>query len=419
MKLGKSPSERTEFMQIKEQINYLARPDKTTDWKKIKWLSEKLLLDNGTDLQTLVYLTVADYKTNPDFHQFTKNIELLSIALFSYWDDIWPQDIDARVNMLNWLNKQLSENVRASFSDKKDITDCFSLANSLELIISTLKNKGKQTSNLLYLLDFINKEVAAINTKLDLDISRKSFSIISLSSEDKLSTEPRINTPVEAVKSVVPEEKDEAKDIEVLDVRKCEQEHTKAVKNKKSFWLNLLFFTMGVIVSLAGYYFITKAENDKINKQLEALLDSPVELVKLIDNSISKQDETLRLKLQHKIENYITSGDVFIKKNTIKEKIVALQNDLLQAERKKQSITISQLKTAIYELEREIEQMNCLECELANYIKTPDNLALQKNIEHRFLTLLFYYAKLESLKSDLESNGKQYDKPTSTSPNSQ
>ncbi|MCI7354266.1 MAG: type VI secretion system ImpA family N-terminal domain-containing protein [Holdemanella porci] len=415
MKLGKSPSERTEFMQIKEQINYLARPDKTTDWKKIKWLSEKLLLDNGTDLQTLVYLTVADYKTNPDFHQFTKNIELLSIALFSYWDDIWPQDVDARVNMLNWLNKQLSENVRASFSDKKDIKYCFSLANSLELILSTLKNKGKQTSNLLYLLDFVNKEVVAINTKLDLDISRKSFSIISLSSEDKLSTEPRINTRVEAVKSVVPE----AKDIEVLDVRKCEQEHTKAVKNKKFFWLNLLFFTMGVIVSLAGYYFITKAEDDKINKQLEALLDSPVELVKLIDNSISKQEDTLKLKLQHKIENYVASGDTFIKKNTIKEKIVALQNDLLQAERKKQSITISQLKTALYELEREIEQMNCLECELANYIKTPDNLVLQKNIEHRFLSLLFYYAKLESLKSDLESNGKQYDKPTSTSPNSQ
>lgn len=415
MKLGKSPSERTEFMQIKEQINYLARPDKTTDWKKIKWLSEKLLLDNGTDLQTLVYLTVADYKTNPDFHQFTKNIELLSIALFSYWDDIWPQDVDARVNMLNWLNKQLSENVRASFSDKKDIKYCFSLANSLELILSTLKNKGKQTSNLLYLLDFVNKDVVAINTKLDLDISRKSFSIISLSSEDKLSTEPRINTRVEAVKSVVPE----AKDIEVLDVRKCEQEHTKAVKNKKFFWLNLLFFTMGVIVSLAGYYFITKAEDDKINKQLEALLDSPVELVKLIDNSISKQEDTLKLKLQHKIENYVASGDTFIKKNTIKEKIVALQNDLLQAERKKQSITISQLKTALYELEREIEQMNCLECELANYIKTPDNLVLQKNIEHRFLSLLFYYAKLESLKSDLESNGKQYDKPTSTSPNSQ
>lgn len=419
MKLGKSPSEHTEFMQIKEQINYLARPDKTTDWKKIKWLSEKLLLDNGTDLQTLVYLTVADYKTNPDFHQFTKNIELLSIALFSYWDDIWPQDIDARVNMLNWLNKQLSENVRASFSDKKDIKDCFSLANSLELILSTLKNKGKQTSNLLYLLDFVNKEVAAINTKLDLDISRKSFSIISLSSEDKLSTESRINAPVEPVKSVVPEEKDEVKDIEVLDVRKCEQEHTKTVKKNNFFWLNLLFFTMGVIVSLAGYYFITKAEDDKINKQLEALLDSPVELVKLIDTSISKQEDTLKLKLQHKIENYVASGDTFIKKNTIKEKIVALQNDLLQAERKKQSITISQLKTALYELERELEQMNCLECELANYIKTPDNLVLQKNIEHRFLSLLFYYAKLESLKSDLESNGKQYDKPTSSSPNPQ
>src|SRR3712207_7906423 len=48
---------------FRSQINYLARPDKTTDWKKIKWLSEKLLLDNGTDLQTLVYLTVADYRS--------------------------------------------------------------------------------------------------------------------------------------------------------------------------------------------------------------------------------------------------------------------------------------------------------------------------------------------------------------------
>ncbi|MGX2951617.1 type VI secretion system ImpA family N-terminal domain-containing protein, partial [Ursidibacter sp. B-7004-1] len=193
MKLGKSPSELTEFMQVKEQINYLNRQDRATDWKLVKSLSEKLLLDNGTDLQTLVYLTVADYKIKPDLYQLTKNIELVAIALFSYWDDIWPQDITARVNLLNWLNRQLSEPLRASFSDKKDIKDCYSLVNSLSLISSTLKNKANQTSTLLYLLDFVNDAIS-VDTKSNLERPIDNFSIAPLPEQEKLPAKSRIET---------------------------------------------------------------------------------------------------------------------------------------------------------------------------------------------------------------------------------
>lgn len=412
MKLGKSPSELTEFMQVKEQINYLNRQDRMTDWKLVKSLSEKLLLDNGTDLQTLVYLTVADYKIKPDFYQLTKNIELVAIALFSYWDDIWPQDITARVNLLNWLNRQLSEPLRASFSDKKDIKDCYSLVNSLSLITSTLKNKANQTSTLLYLLGFVNDAIS-VDTKSNLERPIDNFSIAPLPEKEKSPAKSRIETIKE---DNAPPNIEHS---EVLNIRKNQVDNPKKIKSYKSIWLNLLFFIIGVSVSSSFLYFFTKLDENKINKQWEIRLDSPSELVRLINISIAEQEDVMKLNLQNTIKNYVDSGNILIKNNTIKERLVKLQGDLLQAERKKQGVTISYLKTALYEIERELEQMNCLECDLGNYVKTPDNLALQKNIEHRFLTLLFYYTQLKSSKSELEPKGTQYDRPTSSSPTAQ
>ena len=75
-----------EFIQIKEQINYLSRPDKQTDWKIVEKLSAHLLAENGIDLQTLVYFTVARYQLFSSFTQITKDIENIAIALISYWD---------------------------------------------------------------------------------------------------------------------------------------------------------------------------------------------------------------------------------------------------------------------------------------------------------------------------------------------
>lgn len=96
MKLGQSPIHLEEFIQIKEQINFISRLGKSPDWKLVKSNADKILTGNGVDLHTLVYVTVANYQLNNDFLQISQDIEKISIALISYWDELWPQNINCR-----------------------------------------------------------------------------------------------------------------------------------------------------------------------------------------------------------------------------------------------------------------------------------------------------------------------------------
>ncbi|EIJ69740.1 ImpA domain protein [Pasteurella bettyae CCUG 2042] len=71
-----------------------------------------------------------------------------------------------------------------------------------------------------------------------------------------------------------------------------------------------------------------------------------------------------------------------------------LQNELLFAEKNKQGLTISYLKTALYNMEKELDKIDSLEKNLSDLSENKDDLLLRQKIEQQFLSLLAYYNKL-------------------------
>ncbi|MFZ7231103.1 type VI secretion system ImpA family N-terminal domain-containing protein, partial [Avibacterium avium] len=108
IQVGKNPSNTDAYLKIREQINFLSRPEKRIDWRKVANLSYGIFNQNGMDLQTLCYYTVAKAYLDPTITQINQNLSIMATLMSNHWSTFWPDGIQARINILNWLNKHIS-----------------------------------------------------------------------------------------------------------------------------------------------------------------------------------------------------------------------------------------------------------------------------------------------------------------------
>lgn len=151
------PRQLDDFSTLREQINKInhpARPE--VNWRLIESLSLSLFRDNGVDLQTAVYYSLARTKLH-GLQGFTDGAELLAALIVGRWDSFWPENEHARVEILEWYNGRVGSYLRQNELSVADLPLVYRAERALQLITDKLQqqpelNRIPRIANLLFFI---------------------------------------------------------------------------------------------------------------------------------------------------------------------------------------------------------------------------------------------------------------------------
>ncbi|MBP8127583.1 MAG: type VI secretion system ImpA family N-terminal domain-containing protein [Aeromonadaceae bacterium] len=144
LKVGRDPRMLPEYEALRAEINKLShasRPE--VDWLKIHQLASQIFEKQGVDLQTAIYFTLARSRLK-GLDGFTEGCEFLANLIVTQWDSFWPpvHQERARIEMLDWFIARISDVIRQypiSHDDKRLVYRC---ERALQLMSEKLHNVG-------------------------------------------------------------------------------------------------------------------------------------------------------------------------------------------------------------------------------------------------------------------------------------
>ncbi|EPW2021080.1 VasL domain-containing protein [Escherichia coli] len=141
---GGDPRTLADFAALKEELNkrfHPARPD--VDWARAYGLCLSLFNQNGADLQTCAWFTLIRQHQN-GIAGLNEGLSLLQHLLTCHWQDLWPQQTHARVEILATLSQQLMTGLRAHapvYADLPALYQTEATLNQIGQLLQTLELK--------------------------------------------------------------------------------------------------------------------------------------------------------------------------------------------------------------------------------------------------------------------------------------
>lgn len=152
---GRDPRDLPEYIALREEINKASHPAQPEmNWKLVESLALTVLKSNGVDLHTASYYTLARTRTQ-GLAGFCEGVELIAALISREWDKFWPQNGTARVEMLDWFNARTGNILRQqiAFTDD-DLPLLYRVECALQIICATLEQVSlgriPRVENLLY-----------------------------------------------------------------------------------------------------------------------------------------------------------------------------------------------------------------------------------------------------------------------------
>ncbi|MGB7803732.1 VasL domain-containing protein [Buttiauxella sp.] len=164
IKLGEDPRSLPEFSAIREEVNKANHPTHPeVNWRLVESLALTLFKSNGVDLHSATYYTLARTRIN-GLAGFCEGCELLAGLITAEWENFWPQNYQARSDMLEWFNSRVGNILRQNPSLlSADIHLLQRTERTLQLICDKLQQvelkRIPRVENLLYFVQNIRKRV--------------------------------------------------------------------------------------------------------------------------------------------------------------------------------------------------------------------------------------------------------------------
>ncbi len=139
VKTGGDPRTLAEFGTLKEEIAKLshpARPD--VNWNKVEQLSLTLFRQNGVELQTAAWFTLARTQ-RAGLAGIHEGLQLIDGLLTHQWPVFWPQQTHARVEILAWLVARLQQVLRTQEFQYGDLALIYRIEKVLEHLCYVLQ----------------------------------------------------------------------------------------------------------------------------------------------------------------------------------------------------------------------------------------------------------------------------------------
>ena len=113
LKTGGDPRTLADFGALREEVSKLthpARPD--VDWARVEQLSLSLFRQNGLELQTVAWYTLA--RTHlAGMYGLNEGLAILEALIIHQWKVLWPQPVHVRMEILTGLSRRLQTVLRA------------------------------------------------------------------------------------------------------------------------------------------------------------------------------------------------------------------------------------------------------------------------------------------------------------------
>lgn len=164
IKLGEDPRSLPEFSAIREEVNKANHPaHPEVNWRLVESLALTLFKSNGVDLHSATYYTLARTRIN-GLAGFCEGCELLAGLITAEWEHFWPQNYQARSDMLEWFNSRVGSILRQNPSLlTADTNLLMRTERTLQLICDKLQQvelkRIPRVENLLYFVQNIRKRV--------------------------------------------------------------------------------------------------------------------------------------------------------------------------------------------------------------------------------------------------------------------
>ncbi|KFD23000.1 MULTISPECIES: VasL domain-containing protein [Enterobacteriaceae] len=159
LNVGRDPRVLPEYERLRNEINKLSHVSRpAVDWGLVHQMAQAIFEKQGVDLQTALYFTLARARLH-GLSGFTEGCEFLSNLIVTQWDNVWPpvHQSRARVEMLDWFIARVSDVVRQYPVGHDDRRLLYRCERALQLISEKLHNVGlsrvPRIENLLHFIE--------------------------------------------------------------------------------------------------------------------------------------------------------------------------------------------------------------------------------------------------------------------------
>lgn len=402
---GKDPRAFEAFDIIRAEINKLNHPlHPVIDWSLLQYQAIKLFSSNGVDLQSVVYYTMARTRLS-QWSGFAEGCELLAVLIVSQWDLFWPPEkpLRARGEILDWFGSRVGTVIRQLPKDKQSLRDIYRAEYALSKICEKLNNINEVNITLLQSVHFYLQQTLNVIQPPDVSTTNNGVSTVTL---------PLVYLPEKKesyTPSVEPAAQQDSLQHVFTDTSSLKIPAQKRSDAKGRWRLTMAGVVIGATVMLLGTIVssrfnqssfidemlmstqptpavvkVTTAENhleqlttsrplilEKYQQKLEAILvQSPVEsmnqglqMAMLLEdiypgNSVSRRwyKQFEQLSAQGNMPGY--------ERATVM--LQGLMDELLSNEKQHRTVTISYLKSAIYDIQLRLAETEPLSYQLTS-----------------------------------------------------
>jgi len=179
---GKDPRAFEAFEVIKSEINKLNHPlHPVIDWHLLQSQAIAFFSSNGIDLQSVVYYSLARTRLN-QWKGFAEGCELLAVLIVSQWDIFWPPEKPgrARREILDWFAARVGAAMRQLPKNKQSLRDIYRAEYALGKICEKLSSIGDINITLLQSVHFYLEQAINIIQPPDVSPTSNNVSTVTL-----------------------------------------------------------------------------------------------------------------------------------------------------------------------------------------------------------------------------------------------
>ena len=125
LKIGADPRGLADYTALRDELaklNHPARPD--VDWQRVDQLSLSLFRQNGVELQTASWYTLARTRL-AGITGLNEGLLVMKTLLTHQWGAMWPQQVHARMDILTGFSQRLQSTLRALTFDYTDLPQVY------------------------------------------------------------------------------------------------------------------------------------------------------------------------------------------------------------------------------------------------------------------------------------------------------
>lgn len=125
IKTGSDPRTLPDYAALRDELSKLthpARPD--VNWRYVEKLCLSLFEQNGVELQTAAWYTLARTQLS-GLSGLNEGLAILEALISHQWDALWPQPVQARMEILNSLSMRMQQLIRTLSLGYDDLSQLY------------------------------------------------------------------------------------------------------------------------------------------------------------------------------------------------------------------------------------------------------------------------------------------------------